>query len=175
MQQSAELLPCARGAHLVHGGHDLVGCDMTRGRRLQTEVPRTGLREEARVGCRSAMQVFRTAATRIMRYRSGCRSVWDLLTIRLGNGDVFDQSVGRDCQDLDFYQEAGSVSVTGVPPRSRSHRNRSMYADCNRSHCKTQTQRWPTTDRETMFDHRLHGSIRRDCDKSRLRKHVLNL
>ena len=111
---------------------------------MQTEVPRTGLREEARVGCRSAMQVFRTAATRIMRNRSGCRSVWDLLTIRLGNGDVSDQSVGRDCQDLDFYQEAGSVSVTGVPPRSRSHRNRSMYADCNRSHCKTQTQRWPT-------------------------------
>ena len=28
--QSAELLPRARGAHLVHGGHDLVGCDVTR-------------------------------------------------------------------------------------------------------------------------------------------------
>ena len=70
--------------------------------------------------------------------------MWDLLMIRLENGDVSNQSIGRDCQDLDFYQEAGSVSVTGVPSRSRSHRNRSMYADCNRSHCKTQTQRWPT-------------------------------
>ena len=28
--QSAELLPRARGAHLVYGGHDLVGCDVTR-------------------------------------------------------------------------------------------------------------------------------------------------
>ena len=109
MQQSAELLPCARGAHLVHGGHDLVGCDMTRGRRLQTEFPRTGLREEARVGCWSAMRGLRAAAPIIMRNRSRCRSVWDLLMIRLENGDVSNQSIGCDCQRTLFQDNSASL------------------------------------------------------------------